>query len=100
MPEVLFLELSEAADLDLVNIHAYTTAKFGQRQATEYLLGLDELFTLLTSDPVIGRERKEIRDGLRSIPFVAHIVLYRILPDRIRIVRVLHASRDLPKHIG
>jgi toxin ParE1/3/4 len=99
MREVLFLELSDAADLDLVDIYAYTTAKFGQQQATEYLLGIDELFTLLTSDPMIGRERKEIRAELRSVLFVAHIVLYRILPDRIRIARVLHASRDLPKHI-
>jgi toxin ParE1/3/4 len=100
MPESLPLELSEAADLDLVDIHAYTTSKFGQAQADDYLLGIEELFVSLTSNPIQGKERNEIKQGLRGIPYVAHLVFYRILPDRLRIVRVIHASRDLPKHLG
>ncbi len=98
MPRALLLELSEAADLDLVEIHTYTAYKFGQVQAVEYLLGLEQTFTSLTSDPMLGKERNEIMTGLRSIPYVAHLVFYRVLTDRIRIVRVMHASRDLPKH--
>jgi len=100
MPDSLLLEFSEAADLDLVDIHAYTTFKFGQAQADDYLLGMEVLFLSLTSNPMQGRERNEIKMGLRGIPYVAHVVFYRILPDRVRIVRVIHASRDLPKHLG
>ena len=99
MPESLLLELSEAADLDLVDIHAYTIFKFGQAQADNYLLGIDELFLSLTSNPLQGKERNEIKHGLRSIPFAAHLVFYRLSSGRLRIVRVIHASRDLPKHL-
>jgi hypothetical protein len=52
MPESLPLELSEAADLDLVDIHAYTTSKFGRAQADDYLLGMEELFISLTFSPM------------------------------------------------
>ncbi len=94
----MLLEISEAADNDIVDIYSYTAVKFGQTQAVDYLVGLDQLLISLTSNVLIGRERNEIRTSLRSIPYVAHVVFYRILPDRIRIVRIIHASRDLPKH--
>lgn len=100
MPEELLLELSEAADQDLVDVYAYTVYKFGQAKAVNYLLGIEQVFTALTSNPMLGKERDEIKTGLRSMPYVAHLVFYRILTDRIRIVRVLHASPDLPKHFG
>lgn len=91
----ILYELSQDADNDLVEIFDYTVEQFGFEQAVQYLSGFEQVFKNLCSNPKSGRERVEIRNGLRSFSKESHIVFYRILKDRIRIVRVLHASRDI-----
>lgn len=88
-------ELSQEADLDLEDIFDYTAIEFGIDQAVQYLMGFEELFKLLSINPRMGKERNEIRIGLRSIVKESHIVFYRITSHSIRIVRVLHTSRDI-----
>ncbi len=92
-------ELSEIADSDIDAIFDYTEREYGFDKAVGYVSGFEELFSLLLDNPELGRIRSEIRDGLRSIPKDEHIVFYRILSDHIRIVRVLHGSRDLPNFL-
>jgi len=93
-PEMLY-ELSPEADQDLEEIFDYTERAFGFNQAVEYLSGFDGVFTKLVNNPELGKEREEIREGLRSLLKEKHVVFYRILDNRIRIVRILHGSRDL-----
>jgi len=88
-------ELSPEADQDLEEIFEYTEGEFGFDQAIEYLSSFDELLGKLVNNPELGKERKEIREGLRSILKEKHVIFYRILKNRIRIVRILHGSRDL-----
>lgn len=92
-------ELSQEADNDLQEIYDYTVEKFGADQAVDYLTGLDETFNQLCTHPHAGRIRNEIKKGLRSISYVSHTVFYRIIEKRIRIIRVLHASRDIQKFL-
>ena len=92
-------ELSHEADNDLQEIYDYTAAKFGTDQAIKYLVGLDELFLALCLHPHSGRMRNEIRKGVRSSSYVSHIVFYRVIEKHVRIVRVLHASRDVHQWI-
>lgn len=92
-------ELSQEADTDLQEIFDYTQEKFGSDQAIAYLTGLDELFYALCTHPHTGRVRSEIRPRLRSISYVSHVVFYRVVDKHVRIVRVLHASRDIPKFL-
>ena len=56
-------------------------------------------FELLTTNPEIGKQRNEIKSGLYSLPHASQIIFYRIFENHIRIVRVLHRSRDLRKFI-
>ncbi len=88
-------ELSPEADQDLEAIFDYTDGEFGIDQAVEYLSGFDSLFVKIVNNPEIGKERDEIRKGLRSLLKEKHVVFYRILNNHIRIVRILHGSRDL-----
>ena len=88
-------ELSPEADQDLEEIFEYTEREFGFDQAIEYLSGFDGLLGKLVNNPELGKERKEIREGLRSILKEKDVIFYRILKNRIRIVRILHGSRDL-----
>ena len=96
----LFYELSAEADSDLDEIFDYTAHEFGMDQAVKYTLAFDEIFERLSQNPQSGLDRKEIRNGLRSIINDKHVVFYRILKDRVRIVRILHGSRDLTKHFS
>jgi len=92
----LFYELSDEADNDIEDIFDYTVEEFGVDQAASYVSAFDDVFAVLTETPELGRKRPEIRAGLRSVPKESHTIFYRILADRIRIVRILHGSRDLP----
>jgi Plasmid stabilization system protein len=96
----LFYELSAEADRDLEEIFDYTAHEFGMEQSVKYVSAFDDIFEQLLQDPQIGRERKEIRNSLRSIIKDKHVVFYRVLKDRVRIVRILHGSRDLSKFLS
>lgn len=90
--------LSEIADKDLEDIFDYTFDEFGFEQAEKYLLEIEEIFQNLIANPQIGKKRDEIKQDLYSFPKDNHIIFYRILDNHIRIVRVLHGSRDIPKY--
>nr|WP_298002519.1 type II toxin-antitoxin system RelE/ParE family toxin [uncultured Flavobacterium sp.] len=53
-------------------------------------------FYFLFKNPFSGTNRTEIKEGLYSFPKDNHIIFYRIFSNHIRIIRVLHGSRDLP----
>lgn len=93
-------ELSPEADKDIEAIYDYSTAAFCADQAAAYLTRIHEICTALQDNPELGRTRPEIRAGLHSLPMENRIIFYRPLSPRVRIVRILHASRDLPKFFG
>ncbi len=90
--------LSLEADDDIEEIFEYTKVKYGINQAISYVSGFEVLFSQLVETPVIGKQRNEIKKGLYSFPKREHTIFYRILANKIRIIRVLHSSRDLPKY--
>lgn len=87
--------LSEETKADIDEIYEFGKDKFGHDQAIKYLIGLEEHFDKLSADYHIGRMRNDIKKGLYSLPYISHIIFYRILKDKIRIVRVLYGGRDL-----
>lgn len=94
---VTVYELSEAADQDIQDIYKYAEQEYGEEQAEAYTLELEIILDQLVRNPEMGRKRDEIRSGLRSFPKGYHIIFYRILTDRIRVIRVLHSRRDLTR---
>lgn len=89
--------LSIEADKDIEEIFDYTMETFGLNQTLIYLKDLETTLSHLARNPEMGKDRSEIKSGLRSFPFVSHMVFYRILPDHLRVVRILLASRDISK---
>ena len=63
-------------------------------------MGFEDTVAVLCDQPKMVRMREEILSGLRSISYVSHLIFYTVLHDRIRIVRVLHASRDIVRFIA
>ncbi len=60
---------------------------------------LQEFFGLFCTHPRTGRRRNEIKKRLRSSSYESDIVFYRTIEKQITIVRVLHASRDVPRFL-
>ena len=54
-----------------------------------------ELFEMLADNPRAGRERSELKEGIRSFPDGNYLIFYRIWAGKVSIVRVLHSARDL-----
>lgn len=90
--------LSPEAENDLEEIFDYTFKEYGLDQAVYYHNSITDLIESLPVNPKIGKGRNEIREELYSIVHGKHIIFYRILPNRIWVIRILHGSRDLPRH--
>jgi len=56
-----------------------------------------ETFDSLADMPGMGRQREELAPGLRSFPVGNYLIFYQIEEDIIRIVRVVHGSRNIRK---
>lgn len=91
--------LSEKAGYDLDDIADYTFEAFGERQTDKYCHDLLSTFALLAERPQIGRAAGYLAAALRSYPFQAHIIYYRITGDGILIVRILHGAQDPARHL-
>ena len=87
--------LSEEAAADIDKIFEFGEYKFGNAQAINYLIGLEEHFEKLSDNPDIGRKRSDIKNGLLSMSYISHSIFYHKLKGKLRIVRILYGGRDL-----
>lgn len=87
--------LSDAADEDFFSIFRYGVERFGHDQAERYADQLDRAFAFLADHPRAGRERPELRGGLRGYPAGSHLILYAVDPDdNVLILRIRHGRED------
>lgn len=87
-------KLSEAADIDIVNIYAEGVHQFGLAQADHYHDALFDLFDLLSESPRMARERVELSPPVRVHPFKAHVIIFKIEGEEILIIRIRHGRED------
>ena len=99
MSQVTAYVLSDIAEADISDIYDYTVSVHGGEQTSKYLSGVEDMLLSQVDHPELGRHRGEIREGLYPFLYEKHIVFQRIMQDHLRIVRILYASRDLPKFI-
>lgn len=91
--------LSKKAAADLDGIYEYTILNFGLEQARDYLLGLHERFQSLADHPLHGRSADELAPDLRCSEYQSHVVFYTRKTNGVRIVRVLHESMGVKRHL-
>ena len=87
---------SSVVESDLAEIYDYI-ASDNPVAAEKLLRRIDERATLYAENPAIGTPHSELLTGLRSFVEGRYIAFYLTVPDGIRIVRVLHTARDLPR---
>ena len=86
------LSLTLEADQDIVGILQYTRETYGETQAGRYERDLNRAFNRLRSFPEIGRRSSE--DGSeREVVVRHHIVVYRLFPQSLIVLRVVHVRQ-------
>ena len=92
--------LASPAKRDLVDIWTWIAISSGGARADSILERLRESCALLARNPRIGRERPEIREGVRSFAVSPHVIFYEANQRGVRVLRVVHGARHLARALG
>ena len=90
---------SSQSEQDLTDIWIYTAEEWNLEQADLYVDELVAGIERLSSHPELGHSREDIRTGYRSLNVSQHIVFYKITNEEVQIIRVLHKSVDVQRHL-
>ena len=88
------IQRTAQAEGDLIDIWIYV-AQDNPEAADKLLDEIEAKFSLLADNPHIGPARPDIAPELRYSPVASYLILYRIIPGGIEIVRVVHGARKL-----
>ncbi|MDJ0805248.1 MAG: type II toxin-antitoxin system RelE/ParE family toxin [Gammaproteobacteria bacterium] len=91
--------VSQKARFDIRQIGLYTEREWGRTQRRKYLNALDQAFGLLCENPRLAPEYHEFTPPVRIHHHEQHLVVYVIEDDGILIVRVLHESVEIDRHL-
>lgn len=89
------LRLAPAAKSD----RDYTAGRWDAAQAEHYVQSLTQSLQLLADRPGIGHSIEDIRPGYRKFAVAAHVVFYRQTEAGIDVIRILHKSMDVERHL-
>jgi toxin ParE1/3/4 len=84
----------EQVDVDLDSIWSFIAAD-SVDAAHRQIDRIGGVFEMLVQNPLAGRQRGDIRRGLRSFPVGTYVIFYVPLPDGIEVVRVMHGRQDI-----
>jgi len=84
---------------DLMTIADYI-ALDNPRRALSYIGEIETRCLRIKNAPRGGVLRNDIAEGLRSVPFGAYLIFYRLMVEEIRIERILHGARNLKAVFG
>jgi toxin ParE1/3/4 len=82
------------AEQDLIDIYLHIS-RDNPPAAEKLVRAINAKCERLARSPMIGRARPELRPDLRSFPYGSYLILYRVISDRVEIVRIVHAARNL-----
>lgn len=94
------LRLSVAARTDLSDIWLDTFDRWGEDQADTYLDDIDKALRRLLDNPRMGKDCSDLLPGARRLITGRHLVFYEVTESAIFVLRVLHQSMDVPRHLS
>jgi toxin ParE1/3/4 len=93
------LPFTPKAREDLESIADFTLEKWGIQQEQLYLRLLKQAFGFLSDNPYLGHPMSKVMPGLRRLLAGSHIILYFVADTHVDVVRILHHSMDILRHI-
>ncbi len=90
------IRLSPQARADLDDVWFYFARESGsEERATRIVGAITDKFALFARFPFIGKSFESAkRPNIRSFPVGNYVIFYSTRSDEIRILRIIHASRD------
>lgn len=88
------LVYAPSADDDLLEIFL-TIAEDDEGAATRFIDRIRAALRRLADYPLSAPARPELGVDMRSLAVGRYLVLYRVQPDHVLILRVLHGARDI-----
>ena len=92
------LRISPRADTDLAAIWDYV-ARNNQRAADRVENDLHSAMQMLAEYPGIGHTRPDVPPSYRFWRVYSFLIVYRIEVDALVVVRVIHGSREIRRHL-
>src|SRR5262245_5001817 len=83
------------AQVDLFELWSYLVINSGEKKAEAVLRKINQKFEVLARQPGMGKQRDDLRKGLRSFPVERYVIFYYPLEDGIEVARVLSSRRDI-----
>jgi toxin ParE1/3/4 len=84
---------------DIAEIWTFGFQRWGEIQADRYAQQLATLIHKLTEFPELGAPLLGKTSGVRSLKSGKHRIIYALPANNVRVVRILHASRDFARHL-
>lgn len=86
---------SPEAEDDLIKLYEYITASASPIVAFGYIERIEEMCSVLSTVPLGGTNRDDIRPGLRTIGFERRATIaYRVIQDRLEILRIFYGGQN------
>jgi toxin ParE1/3/4 len=89
------VEFSAFVETDLLDILEYIAADNPSR-AVSFVREIRAHCRMLGENPLLYRLRPEIAPDARLVAHRHYVILFRVAGDVVRVMRIVHGSRDLP----
>jgi toxin ParE1/3/4 len=93
------LEYTADALEDLVEIELKGILHFGARQTKNYLRKIEHSIGLILDNPRLAQERQDTLRPVRIRTVGAHLIVYEMLDERIRIVRIVYGRQNWQENL-
>jgi toxin ParE1/3/4 len=90
---------SRQARRDLDDIWQYSVANWGRAKADDYTRAISDTIVFVAGHPGLARDAGHIRPGLFRYVAGSHTIYFRWGRHEMRIVRIIHSSRDANRHL-
>ena len=91
--------LSPAAEADVDEIWDYSEERWGRPQADRYVRDLASTCAGIAEGLVSSLSVEDIRPGYRKAACGSHMIYFREDDGDIEVVRILHQSMDVGRHL-
>jgi len=90
----VLISANVGAELD--DIWSYVATESGSLEIADRASdAITDTFFQLSKHPHLGRQRDDLRPGLRSLAAGSYVIVYRVQGSDVRILHVVHGRRDI-----
>ncbi|MGI8484586.1 MAG: type II toxin-antitoxin system RelE/ParE family toxin [Thermomicrobiales bacterium] len=94
-PPRLSLNAEARADLDENEILEVSRQVWGERQVRRYASAINRGFRTSGQFPDVGRQRSDLRPGVRTFPVESHLILCEEQGNVVTVLRIVHQHQQL-----